>query len=41
MYGIYAMAASGRMQHDYKQTNKPPAFLLVDTPAICKFTGIH
>jgi hypothetical protein len=23
MYGIYAMAASGRMQYDYKQTNKP------------------
>jgi hypothetical protein len=22
MYGIYAMAASGRMPHDYKQTNK-------------------
>jgi len=21
MYGIYAMAASGRMQYDYKQTN--------------------
>jgi hypothetical protein len=21
VYGIYAMAASGRMQYDYKQTN--------------------
>jgi len=24
----YAMAASGRMQYDYKQTNKPPHLLL-------------
>jgi len=22
VYGIYAMATSGRMQYDYKQTNK-------------------
>jgi len=25
VYGIYAMAASGRMQYDYKQTNKVDA----------------
>jgi len=23
MYGVYAMAGSGRMQYDYKQTNIP------------------
>jgi hypothetical protein len=29
MYGIYAMAASGRMQYDYKQTNKVDVQLLL------------
>jgi hypothetical protein len=30
MYGIYAMAASGRMQYDYKQTNAQILRIKVD-----------
>jgi len=29
VYGIYAMAASGRMQYDYKQTKQSPSIIVV------------
>jgi len=38
MYGIYAMAASGRMQYDYKQT-KPLDSLPIATNLIKTLDG--